>query len=247
MLDTTSTRGKIIDAALRLAASEGWTGLSLDRIANEAGVSLSAFRQEFSSKADILAAYTRAVDDAVLAKVDPADASLAPRDRLFDVLMTRFELMAPHKAALQRISRDMQYRVGERVAQFGAAGRSLYWMLAAAGVDAEGSRGLLRVPGLMSIYARVFDIWLEDDDPGLSRTMAALDSRLRRGERAMQRIDDFGAAAGRFCANILRSRGRSEKAEAQEPEEPPEPEPAGPAPAPGQTNGSAGPGPTPAM
>ena len=41
----------------------------------------------------------------------------------------------------------------------------------------------MRVAGLGMIYASVFGIWLEDDDPGLARTMAALDRRLRRGER----------------------------------------------------------------
>ena len=95
MLDLTTPRGKIVDAALRLAASQGWNGLSLDRIANEAGVPLSEFSKEFSSKAEILAAFSRGVDTAVLAKVDPADAEVAHRDRLFDVLMTRFELMTP--------------------------------------------------------------------------------------------------------------------------------------------------------
>ena len=51
---------------MRLAASQGWSGLSLDRIAQEAGIGLAEFRKEFTSKIDILAAYTRAVDDAVL-------------------------------------------------------------------------------------------------------------------------------------------------------------------------------------
>lgn len=245
MLDKTTNRGKIIDAAFRLTAKDGWTGLSLDRIANEARVSLNELRAEFSSKAEILAAYTRAVDNAVLAKVDPADAGAAPRDRLFDVLMTRFELMAPEKATLRRIRQDLRYRLSDSAAQFGPASRSLYWMLAASGIDAEGSRGLLRVPALMSLYVRVFDIWLEDDDPGLARTMAALDSRLRRGERAMQRMDDLGATAVRFCARILPSRSAGGKAEPPQPEEPVEPasEPTSS----GQANGSAGPGPATAV
>lgn len=244
MLDLTSARGKIIDAALRLAATHGWSGLSLDRIANEAGTGLVDFRKEFTTKAEILAAYARAVDDAALAKVDPADADGAPRDRLFDVLMTRFELMTPHKEGIRRIRRDLRFDIGEGVVQLGTAARSLYWMLAAAGIDAEGSRGLIRVPGLMSVYARAFDTWLEDDDPGLARTMAALDSRLRRGERAIRRMDDFGAAAVRFCEGLVKrgSRRRDDEPEPQ-PDTPPEPSPSTPP----QTNGSAGPGPASAV
>lgn len=243
MLELSNTRSRIIDAAMRLAASHGWSGLSLDRIATEAGTSLAELRKEFSSKIEILAAYTRAVDDAVLAKIGPAEASLATRDRLFDVLMTRFELMAPHKAGLARIRRDLRGRFGESVAQFGVTARSLYWMLQAAGIDAEGARGFLRIPGLMGIYARVFGIWLEDDDPGLARTMAALDSRLRRGERAMQRIDDFNAAAARFCSSILPF--RTDRAGGAPPQG--DAEPVTPEPEVHSSNGSAGPGPAPAL
>jgi ubiquinone biosynthesis protein COQ9 len=206
MLDFASTKGKIVDAALRLAATNGWTGLSLSQIAQGAGIGLAEFRKEFSSKADILAAYTRMVDDAVLVKAGAADPALSPRDRLFDVLMTRFELMAPQKPGLRRIASDLRARPREGVAQLGVAARSIYWMLAAAGVNAEGGRAALRVPGVMSIYARAFDIWLEDDDAGLARTMAALDSRLRRGERFVQRIDDIGAAASRFFSGLTAGR-----------------------------------------
>jgi AcrR family transcriptional regulator len=244
MFDLTINRDKIIDAALRLAASDGWDGLGLDRIAHAAGVSLNDIRTEFSSKTEILAAYTRKIDDAVLAKADPADASLAARDRLFDVLMTRFELMAPQKQALKRIKQDLQYRPGQGLAQLGAVTGSIYWMLAAAGVDADGTRGMVRVPGLLGLYARIFNIWLEDDDPGLSRTMAALDSRLRRGERTMQRVDDFGAGARRFCASVFSLMSRRSAPEPSHHDEPPEPAPSGSTP--GQTNGSAEPGPMPA-
>jgi len=237
MLDLTSTRGKIIDAALKLAVDHGWSGLSLDRIANEAGIGLNDFRKEFSSKAEILAAFARAVDDAVLRQVDPADADVAPRDRLFDVLMTRFELMGPYKAGLKNIRDDLRFRPGDGTAQLGVAARSLYWMMVAAGIDAEGSRGMVRIPGLMGVYGRAFDVWLEDDDPGLARTMATLDSRLRRGERAMRRIDDFNAAARRFCANLAGANRRGGDT-APPPEPAAEPAPSGPTP--GQTNGSGG-------
>ena len=221
MLELTSSRNKIIDAALRLAAEDGWAGLSLERISRQAGVGLGDFRKEFSAKADILAAFTRAVDDAVLAKASPADASVAPRDRLFDILMTRFETMAPYKPGLKRIREAMHRSLTDGAVQLGASARSLYWMLAASGIDVEGSRGAIRVPAVMAVYARVFDIWLEDDDPGLARTMAALDSRLRRGERAMQRLDDLGATVERFFSNFTTRRKRTQTPEPPQDETPP--------------------------
>ena len=52
--------------------------------------------------------------------------------------------------------------------------------------------------GLGLTYASVFRVWLQDDDPGLARTMAALDRRLRRGERALGGIEQVHTAVSRF-------------------------------------------------
>ncbi len=190
MLEGTTNRERIIAAALRLAEMRGWRDLSLGEIAAEAGVPLLEFRKEFQSKGQILAAFSRAIDLAVIEKFPAPDAGVA-RDRLFDVLLTRFELMQPYKAAIRRIRDDVRSSLGGSLAQMRPALKSQYWMLAAAGISGEGGTGFLRVQGLLSVYAPVSSIWLEDDDPGMARTMAALDRRLRRGESLMRGIERF--------------------------------------------------------
>lgn len=214
MLDLKKPKDSIIDAALKLA-EHGWNELTLDRISTAAGVSLAEFRTHFQSKPQILMAFTRAIDDAVLAKA--SDAGDSPRERLFDVLMTRFDLMAPYKAGLKRIHEDWRIRPGEALAQLAFAARSQYWMLAAAGIGAEGPRGVLRIPGAVSIYVKAFEVWLGDDDPGLAKTMAALDTSLRRGESFMQRLHDIRGAAER-----LRSAFTPPRSAPKQPVTPPE-------------------------
>ena len=76
-------------------------------------------------------------------------------------------------------------------------------MLHTAGLGTEGVIGAARVAGLASVYACVFRTWLEDDEPGLARTMAALDRRLRRGEQALAMVDDVCRAACR-AADIFK-------------------------------------------
>jgi len=215
MLDSTNPRDRIIAAALRLAETRGWRELSLGEIAGEAGIPLAVVRGTFQSKGQILAAFSRAVDQAVLEKFAKPGAD-APRDRLFDVLITRFEIMQPYKAAIRRIRANLGSSFGEALAQFRPALKSQYWMLAAAGISGEGGRGLLRVEGLLVVYARVFPIWLDDDDPGLARTMAALDRRLRRGEtllRGFERLRDGLEGVSRAL------RGRRDKGEEARPSE----------------------------
>jgi hypothetical protein len=77
-------------------------------------------------------------------------------------------------------------------------------MLAAAGIDTEGPLGQLKLQGVVIAFARVTQVWLEDDDPALARTMARLDKEIRNGERFMERAQDV-----RRLTAPLRALGRS--------------------------------------
>ena len=110
-------------------------------------------------------------------------ADQTARDALFDIVMTRFDVLGPYKKALQSISASGP----ADLALARPVLASMHWMLEAAGINTEGASGSLRVTGLAAVYASVFRTWLEDDDPGHARTMAALDRRLRRGESAIRR------------------------------------------------------------
>ena len=70
-------------------------------------------------------------------------------------------------------------------------------MLEAAGIPSDGIAGVLRVKGLGVIYLMVFRVWLTDDSADLSRTMAALDSRLRQAEQFSNSLPGRRARRGR--------------------------------------------------
>jgi hypothetical protein len=71
-------------------------------------------------------------------------------------------------------------------------------MLEAAGIHHGGALGRVAINGAALLYAKVFRVFLEDEDPGLARTMAALDRALERGERAMQFLGDLCSVPRRF-------------------------------------------------
>lgn len=240
MLDDRTTRTRIIRAALKLAEGTPWGSLSLGAIAAEAGVSIAAMRREFADKQDILRGFTAEVDRAVLRQAEP-DLTEPARDRLFEVLMTRFDVMAPFKGALRAIARDLSGSPLHAAALAPALMTSQYWMLAAAGIDAEPPMGALRVPGLAGVYARVMRVWFDDDDPGHARTMAALDRQLRRGERAMRRLDSVCAGLARLGEGLRAARARRDRRPAAAPEarERTSPWPEAPRPRPASGAGSA--------
>ena len=81
-----------------------------------------------------------------------------------------------------------------------------------AGISGEGGLGSVRVRGLLAVYARVFPVWLDDDDPGMARTMAALDRRLRRGETAIHRAEQICDGMRNLSRAIRGGDRRQEKA-----------------------------------
>jgi AcrR family transcriptional regulator len=191
-MTTQKTRIKIIDAFLSLARDVDWAELNVAAIADKANVSLSVLRRTYDGKLAILEDHLRHVDARVLDALDDESAEESTRDRLFDVLMQRFDVLAPHKTALRRL-RGAAIRDPLLAAAFARLVLvSQSWMLAAAGISTSGLGGIVRAQGLAVAYARVFHTWLDDDDVGLAKTMASLDRTLRRGERALNRLECVG-------------------------------------------------------
>ena len=213
MLDETTPKGRLIAASLKLAAERPWKNISLIDIADASGLTLADVRTHFDGKPAIVRGFVRAVDDALLAKARKPQAGDGRRDALFEVIMARFDLLSPYKAAIRSIMQDAE----PDPRALGSARASQPWMLAAAGIDASGAGGSVRTIGLASVYASVFRTWLDDDDAGQARTMAALDRRLRRGERNLlavegvyETVTGFGKRVGELFSGARR--GRDNKA-----------------------------------
>jgi hypothetical protein len=133
-------------------------------------------------------------------------AEESPRERLFDVLMRRLELLAPRKAAVRSLMRSVACNPGLALALNGLAVRSMQWMLAAAAIGSSGPKGMLRAQGLAVLFANVLRTWADDDDPGLARTLAALDRELARGQRMAGLLDGLCAIPERACQIVGRVR-----------------------------------------
>ncbi len=229
MLDTSTPKGRIISAALKLAAERPWKDVGLIDIAEEAGETLAGLREHFDGKPAIIAGFVRAVDDALLKGARKPAAGQAPRDALFDVIMARFDLLAPHKAAVRSMTSDGSPDIGAMKTVLD----SQHWMLAAAGIDASGAQGAVRTLGLAAVYASVFKTWLDDEDAGMARTMAALDRRLRRGQRNLEAVEGavgaltgFAKRVGDMFGGIAQRGGQGGRGDTKQPGARDEPQPA---------------------
>lgn len=197
-------REAAVEALMRLAAEQPWNDIEVSDIAREAGLTLAELRDLFPSKGAVLGGLTRIIDRKVL-EGDLTGLEEEPsRERLFDVLMRRLDAMEPYKPALRRIAYALRGEPLSMLALNGVMLNSHRYMLAAAGIDTEGSLGQLKLQGVVIAFARVTQVWLDDDDPALARTMARLDKEIHNGERIMERAEDV-----RRLTAPLRAIGRS--------------------------------------
>jgi AcrR family transcriptional regulator len=207
----TSDRDKAIDALMALLAEHSFEEIGLAEVAGRAGLKLSQLRAEFGSTLAIFAGHMKDIDRAVLAGGDAdkgfEDLAEEPaRERLFDVLMRRLEALAPYKEAVRSVMRSARRNPGLCFALNAMAVRSQRWMLEAAGIGASGPRGALRAQGAALMFARVLAVWVDDDEPGLDRTMAALDRGLASAARWAGFLDDLCCIPAAICRGTRRRR-----------------------------------------
>jgi AcrR family transcriptional regulator len=203
----TDNRDKAINALRALLGEQRFEAIGFADIAERAGLSLAQLRAEFPSKLAIIAARSKDIDKAVLSG-SAGDMSEEPvRDRLFDVLMRRFEAMEGDQAMVRELMRAAMRHPALAFALNGLAVNAQQWMLEAAGTHASGPKGLIRAQGLALLFAAVARVWVDDDDEGLARTMAALDRELSRGARWAGFLDDLFLIPETF-GRIVRNRPR---------------------------------------
>ncbi len=181
-------RKQILDAALHLACEAGWENVTFAGIAARSDLPLSEIYEEFEEKSQLLAEYERRLNKKVLENMGLAGEAESPRDRLFDIMMERFELMKEDRKAITSILRSFRFDPKQAVIGAPHIAASMNWMMEAAGISTNGLRGAAKLAGLTAIYLKVLCDWAKDDSSDLSSTMASLDRALGNAEKMVGKL-----------------------------------------------------------
>jgi len=181
-----------LDAFIGLIGQKAYADVALRDVAEAAGLSLAELYKIYPDKVALVAAFMARIDAAVLAgtatKDDPEETA---RDRLFDAMMRRYDALRPYREALGAIRRAGTRDPMLALALGPALRRSMAAMLEAAAVPSDGLTGALRQNGLLAIHYAVSRVYDKDETSDLSKTMAALDSRLKMAEKWAQLFDKY--------------------------------------------------------
>ncbi|HEU0117189.1 MAG TPA: TetR/AcrR family transcriptional regulator [Alphaproteobacteria bacterium] len=169
---------KICDAALKCAATHDWASVTLAMIAKAVKLSPTQVTKLFSTTGDILPALVRQTDAEVANSVGKLHGT--PHDKLFEVMMARFDYLQTHRDAILNIMGSVKRDPSLARHLLPAGASSMQAMLALAGLKQDEPKNILAVTGLLAIYAIVLCVWERDESDDMAKTMAALDRHLRR-------------------------------------------------------------------
>ena len=180
-MDDADLDRSLLAALFEQAALRGWEDASIAGAAGDAGLPLGQVRARFPGKGAALLRFGLLADQAALAS---GAADETPRERLFDMVMTRFDALQQHRDGVLALMRALPRHPGTAALLATATLRSMRWLLDAAGVPTGGVAGALRAKGLLAIWLRGLRAWQGDESGDLSATMAAVDKGLDQALRA---------------------------------------------------------------
>ncbi len=184
-----STRDKLVDALMAVIEQEGWAAATLDKVATHAQVPLADVAAEVANRFDLLDHFGRTANARALKIAEEEGGSQAVRDKLFSILMARFDVVAPHKAAIKILSQAARRDPGLALYFAKSVSRYLGFLLESAGVSTVNARGALKTSGFTALYLQVVRVWLADDSEDMAKTMAAVDKMLARAESWGKRLE----------------------------------------------------------
>lgn len=182
-------RRELARAALSLSASGVWRELTLARLAEAANRPLAEFYG--ASLWEAVDCVEEAFDRAIAESAGQLDPNQSVRDRLFELIMRRFEAMEPYRPAVLAMEQGVDRDPALMASAHQRHVRCARWVLALAGLEADGMTGQARSQGLGVIIGQARAAWRGDDAGDFTRTMASLDKNLRRAEEMFGRWAGF--------------------------------------------------------
>jgi ubiquinone biosynthesis protein COQ9 len=186
-MSITETDRTMIAAVFEQAALRGWSDVSIADAARTAGVPLGEARARMPGRGAVLMRFGLMAD---LANVSMSET---PRERLFDIVMARFDALQQHRAGVLSLLAALRTDPGTSLLLYGATLRSMKWLLDGAGIPATGIVGGLRVHGLLALWLYALRAWEGDESADLSATMAAVDRGTDRAIQPGQHVGISGA------------------------------------------------------
>lgn len=154
-----------------------WRDLTLESMAKDLTLPFEELHAHIPDKVSFLVLFARYIDGLTLETYHP-DPALSLKDRLFDLLMRRFDYLTLYRSWIA----SLFHRGGCTPCEHKALGaqviRSISLLCEKAGMNVTGLANQGKVLAVGGVYGYTVRQWFKDDSPDLDLTMATLDRGL---------------------------------------------------------------------
>ena len=173
---------QILSIALMLAEEEGWSGVTIEKIAKRVNLNESKLLESYPTTKHVVLALMKQVSVEVFDRLDPDDSSEPTKDIIHNALMSRVEVLSKNREAYKSILGSLFFNPRDAIFLYSEIMNIMARTLQIAGIKNTGLLGHLRKKALVAIYLSTLRVWISDDSPDCARTMSFLDKRLQDAE-----------------------------------------------------------------
>lgn len=167
---------QLCQTALDLLGKQGWETTTLAQITEACGKNPPSV--QLRSKSDLIPLIVGWMDQQATPR-DSFDTAIPIEDRLFDLLMLRFEAMLPYKKGICAIAEACRRTPDLAGPMYTAQKRAMTNALLHAGSEKSHTAVFaLQTHLLLGIYNYVFLVWERESSPQMDQTMARLNNTL---------------------------------------------------------------------
>ena len=175
---------KLFKGLMELVSDVGWSDFTLAALARNQEIEELELEKLFSDKVGLLQAFSEFIDEQLLANLDPdiLDPGISIRERLLEIMLVRFDVLAPYKDGVCELLKV----TGKDPKMFVVAAKairiSMRSSLEAVGVSTRGVRGNIKIKGLAAVFLLGMRAWSKEERNDITATTRILDDRLKWAE-----------------------------------------------------------------
>lgn len=178
-MEAKEIRSKIIETALEILIQTPWDMLTMEALAEKMTITPVQLYHIFSTRCELLKGIVQFIDDKMMALYQEGQGDLPLQEKLFDIIMCRFEVMETYKKSLKNIVfaiwRDPLSFPGGILSGL----HSMTLILEVVDVPVQGIKGKFNLNILSFFYLYALKFWFEDDTQDMAKTLTHVDKGLK--------------------------------------------------------------------
>ena len=175
---------KVFGAVMEVIADGGWNDLTFSKLAGSQKIKEAELENQFKDKTGILLAFAEFIDELTLKGLDSDifDPEIPIRERLLEILLVRFDVLAPYKNGVRELLRVTAQDPKMFVIAAKAIRISMRSSLETVGISTQGIKGTIKIKGLTAVFLFGMRAGCNEENRDTTVTTRILDDRLKWAE-----------------------------------------------------------------